>query len=202
MLNPCAGNRSRPRDVRPLASRCKVLDRPKAIRVIGTALLTLFLLAACGVLGGTTSSDEDALALELESGRTIEELSSDSVLSIVVLVAASECLSCSNDMNRWVETARDHHGYATLVLSSQPAAEVRDALIRMRLPFEVVHQHDEQRARDLAPTVLVLEPGQSPMIETNVVQSRRAFLVDSVQGNLRERRTHSPDPVYAPSARR
>lgn len=126
--------------------------------------------------------------MELESGRTIAQFSSDSSLQIVFLAAASECLSCSNDLHRWVEIARENFGQTTLVLTSQPPVEIRDALLRLRLPYAVVSQRDERIALDLAPAIFVFRNGQALLIESRIAPDQRAFLVDSVRQVLAEGR--------------
>lgn len=142
------------------------------------ALLLTICLAACGTIRESARTS-DVLGLELESGRTVKQFLSDSTLNIVMLMSASGCLSCSNDLNRWVEIAREHLGRATLVLSSNPATDVRDALIRLRLPYAIVHRRDERRALRLVPAIVVFRRGETFVMETRIAQQRRALLVDS-----------------------
>ncbi len=148
------------------------------LRKVCALLFTTISLAACGAVGNT-ATNADLLGLELEGGHTIKQFSSDSALNIVMLMGSSECLSCSNDLNRWVEVAREHFGHATLILTSKPPAVVRDALIRLRLPYATVRQRDEKRALNLVPAIIVFRRGESLLMESRIAQNRRAFLVDS-----------------------
>lgn len=148
------------------------------IRRATALLLTTVSLGACGAVANTATKP-GVLELALEGGGSVKQFVSDSTLSIVMVFASSECLSCSNDLNRWVEIARDHRGRATLILTSTPAAEVRDALVRLRIPYASVRKLDEQRALELAPAVIVFRRGVPLMTESRIAPNRRALLVDS-----------------------
>lgn len=78
-----------------------------------------------------------------------------------------------------------------LAVTSEPAAEVHDGLVRRRLPYAIVRQRDEQVASGLAPAVFVFRRGQLLMLESRVAQNRRALLVDSGRRILNDDRTHA-----------
>ena len=134
--------------------------------------------AGCGT-ARERGANQELLGLELQDGRTIEQLSSDTALSIVMLMGSSECLSCSSDLNRWVEIAREKLGHATLVLTSAPQSEVHDALVRLRLPYAIVRLRDEERALSLVPSIVMSQHGKALIVESRIAQARRAVLVDS-----------------------
>lgn len=113
-------------------------------------LLSLALLAACGAAG-----DERLATLVLETGEPLIASGPTLSVRVAVLVDPATCLTCDEEMNRWIRAIRAGVPNTSLAFDRHPTPGERKLLTLARMPPALVLRAPSRLS---LPRIVFVEP--------------------------------------------
>ena len=150
--------------------------------------LSAAILLLVGTAGCSRSANIDAehlLSARAAAGPDVRALIDTTALNVVLVLATSQCLTCSLDLHRWRAYARNRSGHFTVFFTDTITAEQRTTLGSMRIPFHELNAASRRSFAGSVPVVSVFAPRalgmQSILFAMKVSDERRLLLVDSLE---------------------
>jgi len=114
----------------------------------------------------------------------IETLRRSATVAVVLFQTPTECLTCSADLNRWIELARESGGAFLIALSEEPSVEEAAAIRRMRLSFTVLRNRRGRVSSIVPPAIAVFRGDDTLIFGQNVTANRRSKLLERARRAL------------------
>lgn len=114
------------------------------------------LLLAVGLLACTTPGEDRLVRLTLTTGAPLIAAGPATSIRVAILVDPATCLSCDEDLNRWMNALRAGVSNVSLAFDRPPTQSERKLLTLARIPAAVVLSAPSGLP---LPRIVIAEPG-------------------------------------------
>lgn len=155
------------------------------VRTAAALTLVALLLGMAGCTGEPTAkADPSTYVRSTSDESSIDTVRRSASVAVVLFQTPSECLTCSADLYRWIELARETQGAFLIALSENPTAEEAAAMKRMRLKFTVLRSPHRSTSAIVPPAIAVFRGPDTLVFEDHVTAKRRSQLFDNARRAL------------------
>ena len=150
-----------------------------------TALTLIAALLVTSIIGcagePVAKADPSTGALSISNDSAIETARRSASVAVVLFQTPTDCLTCSADLYRWIELARESHGAFLIALSEEPTPEETAAIKRLRLKFTVLREPQSRVPVVVPPAIAIFRGPDTLIFEDRVTAHRRSKLLDSAR---------------------
>lgn len=167
----------------------RVLSHPSWSPICGATAFAVFAaLLGTGIAGcagePVAKANPSTSAHSTSSESVIETVRRSAPVAVVLFQTPADCLTCSADVNRWIELARESQGAFLIALSEEPTTEEASAIRRMRLNFTVLRAPHNSISGIVPPAIAVFRGADTLIFGDRLTAYRRSQLLDSARRAL------------------